>query len=131
MRRQALEELVDPRGHPVLDPAYPVLRLGWQCLNTVVGKDRVDKPAGAADVGPRQVDLAGHAPGAVGGPPQVRALPERCLRGRGDAADLCQNREPLLPRPAELCREQEQRPQPPQNPGRHTAAGSESLGVLP
>ena len=32
------------------------------------------EPAGAAYVGPRQVDLGGHAPGTVGGPPDVRAL---------------------------------------------------------
>ena len=37
------------------------------------------------------------------------------LRGCGDAADLRQDREPLLPRPSELGREPQQRPQPPQD----------------
>jgi hypothetical protein len=39
--------------------------------------------------------------------------PAARLRCRRDAADLCQNREPLLPRPSELCREPQHRPQPP------------------
>jgi hypothetical protein len=40
----------------------------------------------------------------------------RCLCGRGDAADLAQDREPLLPRPAELGRKPQQRPQSAQHP---------------
>jgi hypothetical protein len=37
----------------------------------------------------------------------------RRLRGRRDAADLREDREPLLPRPAKLGRKPQQRPQPP------------------
>ena len=43
-------------------------------------------------------------------------VPCRRLHGRGDADDLCQYRESLLPRPAELGRKPQQRPQPPQDP---------------
>ena len=40
-------------------------------------------------------------------------LSARRLRCRRDAADLRQNRKPLLPRPTELFRKPQQRPQPP------------------
>ena len=70
----AVGDLVYPGGHPVVDTADRVLRRGSQCLDLLVGHDRVDQSAGAAGIGSRQVDLAGYAPGTVAGPPQVRAL---------------------------------------------------------
>src|ERR1700749_3142534 len=56
------------------------------------------------------------APRAIFAIRSCRGSIVRRLRGRGDAADLSQDREPLLPGAAELGREPQQRPQPPQYP---------------